>query len=143
MLGEFDDIRQRENQIWSAVEHDLAKIDLSVVEVRHEPIGVRFRVDSKEERHEKEIDKRGKIKYETKHWFEVTNIGDEAAESVTFEGQASSGFMRIIADDEPITLEAGSVWKVPVVYAMGTSGQTLTISWFERDEERSKTFNVQ
>jgi len=143
LLGEFDDIRQLENQIWSALEHDLAKIDLSVTAVRHKPIGVRFRVDSKSERREKEIDKRGKIRYQTKHWFEVTNIGDESAESVTFEGQASSGVMRIMANDEPITLEAGSVWRIPVVYAMGMSGQTLTISWLERGEKRSKTFNVQ
>ncbi len=57
-----DDIRQLENQVWAAVEHDLVKIDLSVVGVRHEPLGVRFRVESKSERHEKEIDKRGKIK---------------------------------------------------------------------------------
>jgi len=143
LLGEFDDIRQLENQIWSAIEHDLAKIDLSVAEVLHAPIGVRFRVDSKSERHEKEIDKRGKIKYTTNYWLEVTNIGDEAAESVTFEGHASSGVMHITVNDEPITLEAGSVWRIPVVYAMGTSGQTLTIRWLEHDETRSKTFNVQ
>ncbi|WP_062019923.1 hypothetical protein [Brevibacterium ravenspurgense] len=143
LLGEFDDIRQLENQIWNAIEHDLAKIDPFITEVLHAPTGVRFRVDSKREQHEKEIDKRGKIKYKTKYWLEVTNIGDEAAESVKFEGDSSSGVMRITTNDEPITLEPGNVWRIPVVYAMGTSGQTLTISWIEHDEERSKTFNVQ
>lgn len=121
MLGEFDDIRQLENQIWSAIEHDLTKIDLSVAEVLHAPIGVRFRIDSKSERHEEEIDKRGKIKYTTNHWLGVTNIGDEAAESVTFEGDASSGVMHITVNDEPITLETGSVWKIPVVYAISNN----------------------
>lgn len=143
LLGEFDDIRQLENQIWSAVEHDLAKIDLSVAAVRHEPIGVRFRVDSKSERRQKEIDRRGKIKYETKYWLEVTNIGDEAAESVTFEGQALSGLMKIIWDGRPITLEPDSSWRIPVVYGMGTMGQTLTIRWRDGEEQVSKTFNVQ
>lgn len=143
LLGEFDDIRQLENQIWSAIEHDLAKIDPSITEVLRAPTGVRFRVDSKSEQREKEIDKRGKIKYETKHWLEVTNTGDKAAESVKFEGDSSSGVMYITTNDEPITLEPGNVWRIPVVYAMGTSGQALTISWLEHDEERSKTFNVQ
>lgn len=143
LLGEFDDIRQLQHQIWRAIELDLTKIDLSVSDVRHESIGVRFRVDSKRERYEKEVDKQGKVKYKTRHWLEVTNIGDEAAKSVTFKGQTSSGLMRIKADEEPITLEAGAVWKIPVVYVMGTSGQTLTIYWVEGEKEHSKTFNVQ
>ncbi|MDK7083166.1 DUF4062 domain-containing protein [Pseudoglutamicibacter cumminsii] len=143
LLGEFDDIRQLENQIWSAIEQDLTKIDLSITEVLHAPTGVRFRVDSKSEQHQKETDKRGRIKYKTNRWLEVTNIGDEAAESVKFEADASSGGMFIATNDEPITLEPGSVWKIPVAYSMGTSGQTLTISWLEHDEEQSKTFNVQ
>ncbi|MBM7795794.1 DUF4062 domain-containing protein [Pseudoglutamicibacter cumminsii] len=143
LLGEFDDIRQLENQIWSAIDHDLAKIDPSITGVLHVPTGVRFRVDSKSEQHQKEIDKRGRIKYTTEYWLEVTNIGDEAAESVKFEADASSGGMYTANSDDPITLEPGSVWKIPVTYSLGTSGQTLTIRWLEHDEERSKTFNVQ
>ena len=143
LLGEFDDIRQLDNQIWAAVENDLAKIDLSVAEVRHQPIGVRFRVESKSERHVKQIDKRGNIKYETKHWFEVTNTGDVAAESVTFEGQAASGLMRLLVDDQPITLEPGVSSRVPVLYSMGTFGTKITVRWVEDSKEKSKTFDVQ
>ena len=143
LLGEFEDIRQLDNQIQAAIEYDVAKIDLFVAEVRHEPIGVRFRVESKSERHEKEIDKRGKIKYETKHWFEVTNTGDRAAESVTFEGQAASGLVRFLVDDQTITLEPGVSWKVPLLYSLGTSGIKITVRWVEDSKEKSKTFNVQ
>lgn len=143
LLGEFDDIRQLDSQIWAAVENDLAKIDLSVAEVRHQPIGVRFRVESKSERHVKQIDKRGNIKYETKHWFEVTNTGDLAAESVTFEGQAASGLMRLLVDDQPITLEPGVSSRVPVLYSMGTFGTKITVRWVEDSKEKSKTFDVQ
>ena len=143
LLGEFDDIHNLENQIWSAIEHDLSKMDLIAVELQRGSAGVQFQVDSKSERCQKGIDKRGNIKYETKHWFEVTNAGDTAAESVTFEAQASSGLMRIFTDDVPITLEPGATRKIPVVYSMGTAGTKLTVHWAEKGENQSKTFDVQ
>ena len=53
--------------------------------------GIRFKVDSKQERIQKSVDAKGRIKHDVKHWIEVTNVGDEAAESVTFEGRARKG----------------------------------------------------
>lgn len=143
LLGEFDDTRQLKNQIWTAVEHDLAKMTLIPELPQQAPIGVRFHVASKSETRQKEIDKRGKVKYETKRWYEVTNIGDLAAESVTFEGKANSGPVRLMADERPITLEPGVTWKIPVAYSMGTTGPKLTIHWAEEGENHSKTFDVQ
>lgn len=143
LLGEFDDARQLESQIWAAIEHDLAKMDLSPRENRGPTIGVRFRINSKSEQQPKGLDKRGKMRYTTKRWCEVTNIGDLAAESVSFEGQASSGVMQVLGEHQPITLEPGVSWKVPVLYSMGTFGTKLTVRWVENNEEHSKTFDVQ
>ena len=143
LLGEFDDTRQLENQIWTAVEHDLAKMTLVPEMPQQVPIGVRFHVASKSETRQKEIDKRGKVKYETKRWYEVTNSGDLAAESVTFDWKANSGPVWLIADERPITLEPGVTWKIPVEYAMGTMGPQLVIHWVEEGENRSNTFDVQ
>lgn len=62
---------------------------------------------------------------------------------MTFEGQAASGLMRLLVDDQPITLEPGVIWKVPVSYSMGTAGTKLTVHWVEDNEKQSKTFDVQ
>lgn len=143
LLGEFDDARHLENQIWAAIELDLAKMDLSVRESQGSSVGVKFRVDSRKERLQKGLDKNGNMKYETKRWCEITNIGDHAAESVTFEGQAASGLMQILSKQQPITLEPGASWKVPVFYSAGTYGSKLTVRWVEDNDDRSKTFDVQ
>ncbi|MEZ2122376.1 hypothetical protein [Corynebacterium sp. CCM 9203] len=65
-------------------------MDIPTAARQETPVDVRFRVASKSERLQTGIDKSGKVKYETKRWYEVTNTGDLAAESVTFEGQATS-----------------------------------------------------
>lgn len=143
LLGEFDDARQLESQIWAAIELDLAKMDHSVRESRGSSIGVKFHVDSRKESLQKGLDKNGNMKYQTKRWCEITNIGDRAAESVTFECQAASGVMQILSKQQPITLEPGASWKVPVFYSAGTYGSKLTIRWVEDSEGCSKTFDVQ
>lgn len=143
LLGEFDDARQLESQIWAAIELDLARMDMATAASQETSVGVRFRVASKSERLQTGIDKSGKVKYKTKRWYEVTNTGDLAAESVTFEGQATSGLMRLLVDNQPITLEPGVIWKVPVLYSMNTAGTKLTVHWVEENEKQSKSFDVQ
>lgn len=143
LLGEFDDIRQLENQVWAAVEHDLTKMDLKEIMPHEVPTGVYFRVESKSEQVQKKTDKRGKIKYETKHWYEVTNAGDIAAKSVTFKGQCESGQLFLTSEDAPITIEPQGQWKIPFVCTYGTSGKKLTVNWIESDAAQSKTFDVQ
>lgn len=143
LFGEFDDARQLESQIWAAIEHDLARMDNPTAASKDTPVGVRFRVASNSERLQTGIDKSGKAKYETKRWYEVTNTGDLAAESVTFEGQAASGLMRLLVDNQPITLEPEVSWKVPVLYSTGPAGTKLTVHWVENGENQSKTFDVQ
>ncbi|MCQ9371664.1 DUF4062 domain-containing protein [Corynebacterium sp. 35RC1] len=143
LLGEFDETRQLESQIWAAIELDLTRMDISTVSSKEAPLGVRFRVASKSERLQTGIDKSGKTKYQTRRWCEVTNTGDLAAELVTFESQATSGLMKLLVDNQPITLEPGTTWNVPVLYSAGTAGTKLTVRWVEENEKRSKSFDVQ
>lgn len=143
LLGEFDDASQLESQIWAAIELDLARMDMATTASQETPVGVRFRVASNSEQLQIGIDKSGQVRYETKRWYEVTNTGDLAAESVTFEVQATSGLMRLLWDNQPITLEPGAIWKVPVLYSMNTAGTKLTVHWVEENEKQSKSFDVQ
>lgn len=143
LLGEFDDVRQLESQIWAAIELDLARMDMATAASQETPVGVRFRVASNSEQLQIGIDKSGQVRYKTKRWYEVTNTGDLAAESVTFEVQATSGLMRLLWDNQPITLEPGAIWKVPVLYSMNAAGTKLTVHWVEENEKQSKSFDVQ
>ena len=144
LLGEFDDVRQLENQIWAAVEHDIEKLEISGQLTPNMQKGIRFKVDSKQERIQKSVDAKGRIKHDVKHWIEVTNVGDEAAESVTFEGRAEEGLLRLITDEtRPIRLDPGSTWMITFAIAMGTAGLTLKIRWSEDGEEQEKEFDFQ
>ena len=143
LLGEFDDASQLESQIWAAIELDLARMDMATTASQETPVGVRLRVASNSEQLQIGIDKSGQVRYEIKRWYEVTNTGDLAAESVTFEVQATSGLMRLLWDNQPITLEPGAIWKVPVLYSMNTAGTKLTVHWVEENEKQSKSFDVQ
>ncbi|WP_192497466.1 DUF4062 domain-containing protein [Corynebacterium sp. 321] len=143
LLGEFNSIHDLEDKIGAAIECDLAKMDLSLMKGQGKTEGVRFKVISRNEQQKKVSRKSGNVKYETKRWYEVTNIGDLAAESVTFEGESASGVMKLLQVQWPVTIEPGGSWSIPVVYSMGTSGTKLTIRWVENDENRSKTFDVQ
>ncbi len=143
LLGEFDSTNQLEQQVWSAIEHDLASLDVTTELDRAIPTGVQFRVDSKTNREFQGTDKNGHAKYTTKHWYEVTNIGGTAAQSVTFESSSTSGLMQLITDERPITLEPGAVWKIPVALSSGVSGMHLIVHWVENDQDESKAFDVQ
>lgn len=129
LLGEFGTTNELKEQVWKAIEYDLNKLNQGEMAKENESLGVQFRVESKKGSHV--------------NWIEITNTGDTTAESVTFEGSASSGLMHVVADDEPITLEPGNPWKVPAIYSWDTSGPKLTIRWVEKNEQHIMTFNVQ
>lgn len=144
LLGEFDDVRQLESQIWAAIEHDIDKLEISGALISSSNTGIQFKVDSQEERIQKSVDARGRIKYETKRWLEVTNVGDTTAESVMFEARAEEGLLRLLNDAaRPVRLEPGSMWRIPYVIGMGTAGLKLKIRWTEGDEQQDKEFDFQ
>lgn len=88
-------------------------------------------------------DKRGKVKYKTRYWFEVTNTGGTPATGVTFESSATAGLMRLTGTSEAITTDPGTSWRVPVAYSSGVTGNKLLINWVEDGEQNSETFDVQ
>lgn len=143
LFGEFADTNQLESQIWRAIEHDLQRGEFLESELQQVSVGVRFRVDSKSERIQKSIDKQGKVQYDTKRWYEVTNIGDSPAEYVTFNPQAASGLMRLPGSRSPVAIEPGATWNVPVACANGTVGKKLIIHWVEDGKNMEKIFDVQ
>ncbi|AXE37990.1 DUF4062 domain-containing protein [Acidipropionibacterium virtanenii] len=143
LLGEFANPGQLEHEVWKAIEFDIAKLNLGAPTLQREPAGVRIRVQSQQEQEATGLDKRGKMGYKTKRWFEVFNDGSEDAVDVTFDAEADSGLMRIIPPSAPVTLQAGTSWRLPVAYSMGTDGPKLKVAWLEDGEHRERTFDVQ
>ncbi|MCP3426368.1 DUF4062 domain-containing protein [Rothia sp. AR01] len=143
LLGEFDNNAQLNHEVWKAVEHDIAAADLGAPVLTQKPTGVRIRVQSEREREATGVDKRGRMKYKTKCHFDVHNDGGDDAVDVTFESEANTGLMRISPPSAPVTIQAGSSWRIPVAYSMGVEEPRLKVSWLENNERREKTFDVQ
>ncbi|MBD8021430.1 MULTISPECIES: DUF4062 domain-containing protein [Brevibacterium] len=143
LLGEFASPEQLNHEVWKAIEHDIAAADLGTPVLQQKPTGVRLRVQSEQEREATGLDKRGKMKYATKRRFDVYNDGSDDAVDVTFESESNNGAMRITSPSEPITIQAGTSWRIPVTYSMGVEGAKLKVSWSENDERQEKVFDVQ
>lgn len=144
LLGRFTNVGQLTHEVWKAIEHDVSTIASNLgTPVQGEPNAVKFRVQSRREREQEGIDKRGKVKYKTRRWFEVTNIGGASATEVTFSSSATAGLMRLTGTDDPVTIEPGTSWRVPVVYSSGSSGAKLLINWVDDGEKKSESFDVQ
>lgn len=142
LLGTFQDMNQLESQVWSVIEHDLNSMDIKFT-TQQKPLGIKFQVQSHSEREPQGFDNRGKPRFQTRHWYEVKNVGDTSAEQVTFDSQATGGLMRIIPPDNPIRLDPGVSWKIPVALSMGVSEMKLIVNWVVDGEDYTEEFDVQ
>ncbi|WJZ03260.1 DUF4062 domain-containing protein [Corynebacterium freiburgense] len=142
LLGEFDDFRQLENQIWNVIEHDINQVEMTTTLAKM-PEGVKFKVQPKSEERPKETDSKGRIKYETKYWLEITNAGDSPAEELQFEAISDEdSCMRIFTPDQPISLHPGVTRKLNVIYGWGVRNPQIMLKWMENNEQKSATFDI-
>ncbi|MFT8443202.1 hypothetical protein [Bifidobacterium aquikefiri] len=143
LLGEFVNVAQLEHEVWKAIEFDVAKLDLNVSALATVSRGVKFSAQPHEERELKEYDKRGKARYTTRHWIEITNSGDKDATDVTFEVVGEHSSMMLTCDDEPTIIHAGQTRRLSVVhYLQGSDPDVIRIHWAENGEKKHKDFHV-
>lgn len=142
LLGSFDDLSQLESQVWNAIEHDLASPDIAISDQQKQK-EIIFHVQSKSERESQGLDHSGKMKYRTRHWYEVKNIGNTSAHQVTFDCRSNGGLMKIMPPDSPVRLDPGVIWEIPVVVSMGVSEMKLLVRWTEENETYLEEFDVQ
>lgn len=116
LYGEFATAQQLEREIWKAVEHDVNSLDTQSKDVTSHAPGVKFKVQSRGHREPKGLNKRGKMEYVYKHWYEITNIGDTDATDVTFSMSKESEGVTLRQPDHPISLQQYTTWKLPAVY---------------------------
>jgi len=104
---------------------------------------VRFSVQPQQEREIREYDNKGKPRYSTRHWIEITNTGGEDAEEVVFESVGDHTSMHLITDGTPTTIHAGQTRRLNVAMSMGGSDPDIVrIRWIENGENKERDFHV-
>lgn len=143
LFGEFSNPSQLTHEVWRAIEYDIQKLSLAVPVLETSPSGVRFTAQPQQERELRDYDKKGKPRYKTRRWIDVTNIGDRDAEQVTFESVGDQPRMHVMAGESPTTIHAEQTRRVPTDYSLGGSGEDiLRIRWVEDGEQKAKDFHV-
>lgn len=143
LYGEFATTEQLGHEIWKAVGYDVDLLENESMIEENRKQGVVLKVQSREDREAKGLDNKGKMKYSTRHWYEITNVGDTEAVNLTFEMSEDTQGVMLIAPDNPIRLQPDTTWKADVVYTWGMNQPQLVVSWEEDGERREETFDVQ
>jgi hypothetical protein len=143
LLGGFSNASQLEHEVWKAIEFDIASLSLGVPVLRTTSTGVRFSVQPQQEREIRDYDKKGKPRYSTRHWIEITNAGDQDAEEVAFEVVGEHSRMFLATDGKPTTIHAGQTRRLNVEYTFGGGDpDILRIRWTEDGEQKARDFHV-
>lgn len=143
LLGEFDNVAQLEAEITKAIEFDLEQFSAPDLSSHASKNGVEFLVQPQRERLSKGLDSRGRNRYETMHWIEITNNGDVDAENVTFEAVGDNPSLFLVGGTVPTTIHRGQKRRVDAAYALGGSGpDILRIRWMEGQEQKEQDFHV-
>lgn len=143
LYGEFATPEQLGHEIWKAVGYDVDSLEAEPVKESTQDLGVVLKVQSREEREAKGLDNKGKMQYSTKHWYEVTNVGDVKATNMKFSMSEDTQGVVLIAPENPITLQPGTTWTINVIYTLGMNQPRLVVSWDEDGEQKEETFDVQ
>lgn len=139
LYAEFANIEQLRMLVWQAVEFDLAALGGERPKAKQGSRGVDFLVQPASER-VPETDSKGKLKYKTQRWVELTNRGDVDAEHV--EVDAVEGLHFWLHWPGPTTIQHGQTRKVPITYSMATSRAAIVVKWVENGEERTREFDI-
>lgn len=143
LLGEYSNTGQLEHEVWKAIEHDIASVGVAVRPSAAQPTTpVRFQVQPQREREMTGVDSKGKPKYTTRRWLEVTNTGTEDALDVTFESIGDRSPMHLGGPEAPTVVYAGQTRTLNVLYVMGGGEGVLRITWRGQHGSESKDFHV-
>lgn len=143
LLGEFGTAEALNHEVWKAIEHDIAQAELGVPMLSAASRGVKLLAQPRQEREVKDFDKKGKPRYTTRHWIEITNSGDEDATDVEFEVVGEHSSMMLMNADQLTTIHAGQTRELHLIHhGGGGDPDMIRIRWKENGKETDKEFNV-
>ncbi|GAB4097794.1 hypothetical protein GCM10028787_32690 [Brachybacterium horti] len=139
LYAEFVNTTELNSLIWAAIEHDVAQIKETEGSGAPSRGGVDFLVQPGYERLPK-TDSRGRLKYETKRWVEITNRGEADAEGVMVKAVEGGNFW--LHWPGPTTVQHGQTRQVNVQYSAATSRAAISVTWIENGQEHSREFDI-
>lgn len=139
LYATFSNTAELHTLVWSAIEHDVAQLKEAEGPATSSNSGVDFLVQPASERLPK-TDSKGRLKYETKRWVEITNRGDVDAENVMVEAVEGGQFW--VHRPGPTTIQHGQTRRVPVQYSAATAQAAIIIRWTENGVEHSREFDI-
>lgn len=143
LLGTFSNVSQLAHEVWRAIEHDVETLALDVPVLNRSNRGVKFQAQPRQERELKDTDTKGKARYRTRRWVEVTNLGDEDAQEVTFKPASENAAMTVMSRGESTVVHAGQTRIVNIEFMMGGSDDDrLLIEWVENGERKEAAFHI-
>lgn len=141
MYGSFENEDELLTKVWSAVEMDLRDIiqPLHTTPSRPAPPSERFLVQGQRER-EPKADGKGRVRYETRRWVEITNRGSDDVTDVVME--AASDGMLLPGWEQPRTVHAGQKQTAAYWLHMGGGVPRVRLKWMENGEPQSKEYDI-
>jgi len=144
LLGEFNNTDQLTHEVWKAIEHDIAALELDqALTMKSRVNEAEFLVQPHQEREISGMSQKGAPRYKTKHWLDITNTGTCDAQTVSFESVGDDSAMLIAGVTGPTTIHRGQTRRLPIMFTFGGAGSpVLRIRWIEGEEERFQDFHV-
>lgn len=138
LYADFVNNQELTTMVWQAIESDLARLEVSLedqtISGSSNSKGVDFLIQPASERYA-DTDSRGRLKYKTRRWVEITNRGDTDAYDVVVEPMENQHFW--VQWNGPIDIQHGQTRKAILHYTMATSRAEIIIRWTEDGEEKS------
>jgi len=137
LLGEYGDEADLYKQVLRALDRDVDILPTATMQAASPASAIGFIVQPQQEREIKDYDSKGRPRYTTKRWFDITNTGSQAAEGVTFQAVGENPRLFVLGPSQPTVMPPGQVRRVPYQLMMGESGaDVLRVSWQEDGEAR-------
>ena len=83
------------------------------------------------------------MKYRTRHWYEITNVGDIEAANTTFSMSEDTKGVLLSSPEKPVSIRPDTTWNLHVAYTWDMNQPQLVISWDENGEHKEEIFDVQ
>ena len=139
LYSKFETSAELRQLIWHAVEKDISYLNLIGGEVVASSSGVDFLAQPGEER-EMKTDSKGRVRYSTRRWLEITNRGSVDAEEVVIESLDPG--VHLGHSDGPIVIHGGQVRRIPMMRSLQAGEPKVKISWVENGKAQEKVFFV-
>lgn len=137
LYGTFGSTEELTAHVWQAIEHDLALLDLTEATAPARTAGVDFFAQPGMERLP-ETDSKGRLKYKTSRWVELTNRGELDAEDVMVS--ANDGVF--LGGAGTTVIHAGQTRRYSMMLTMGADDPVMTVTWSEGGVSHSKELHV-